>query len=176
MAVPGILRGAIPGNTVRDALDRGYKLGFIGSGDSHDGHPGLAHLASPLGGGLAALLTDDLTREGVRRALRERRSYATNGHRILLRTALDAARMGSVVEPRKDGEKSLLYVRAIGTAPIEKIEVVRSGEIVETVPGGEAWDLAATFDLESLASGEYVYVRAVQVDDGAAWSSPIFVE
>jgi hypothetical protein len=48
----------LAGNFVRDALGRGYTLGFIGSGDSHDGHPGLAHLASPqMGGSRAASRT-----------------------------------------------------------------------------------------------------------------------
>ena len=46
---PGPIYGPVPGNFVRDVLDRGYRLGFVGSGDSHDGHPGLAHLASPTG-------------------------------------------------------------------------------------------------------------------------------
>ena len=30
--------------------------------------------------------------------------------------------------------------------------------------------------LADLESGEYVYVRAVQADGGAAWSSPFFVD
>jgi hypothetical protein len=55
---------AIAGNWVRDQLVRGYKLGFIGSGDSHDGHPGFPHYVAQ-SGGLAAIWTDDATREGV---------------------------------------------------------------------------------------------------------------
>ena len=30
--------------------------------------------------------------------------------------------------------------------------------------------------VEELRPGEYVYVRAVQRDDGAAWSSPIYID
>ena len=30
--------------------------------------------------------------------------------------------------------------------------------------------------VEALRPGEYVYVRAVQRDGGAAWSSPIYVD
>ncbi|MDX1504058.1 MAG: hypothetical protein R3325_16990, partial [Thermoanaerobaculia bacterium] len=41
---PGRIYAPVAGNTVRDQLDRGYRLGVVGSGDSHDGHPGLAHL------------------------------------------------------------------------------------------------------------------------------------
>jgi hypothetical protein len=31
-------------------------------------------------------------------------------------------------------------------------------------------------ELRDLRAGEYVYVRVVQADGGAAWSSPFFVE
>lgn len=171
---PQRIYSPLKGNFVRDALDRGYRLGFIGSGDSHDGHPGLAHLVSGYMGGLAAVLSDDLTREGIRSALSERRCYATNGPRILLRAALDGKRMGSAV-PAKS-EPSLLYVRAVACAPIERIELVRSGKLEKTVEGGEHWDVETAFELQNLAANEYLYVRVVQADGGAAWSSPIFVE
>ena len=98
MDSPGLIRGPVEGNFVRDALDRGYRLGFIGSGDSHDGHPGLAGIASP-SSGLAALITEDLTRAGVHAALKQRRAYATNGPRILLHATLDGLAMGSDMPP-----------------------------------------------------------------------------
>ena len=173
---PYRIYSALPGNFVRDVLDRGYKLGFIGSGDSHDGHPGLARLASPSAAGLAAFLTGDLSRDGVYTALRARRTYATNGRRIILRAALDAHGMGSDVPPTAPGETALLYVRAIGTAPIAGIDVIRSGEIVAARDGEEAWDLATTFELEDLRAEEYVYVRVIQIDQETAWSSPFFVQ
>ncbi|NQZ98235.1 MAG: DUF3604 domain-containing protein, partial [Myxococcales bacterium] len=59
---PRTIYSPVPGNFVRDVLDRGFVLGFIGSGDSHDGHPGLSRLANP-SGGLAAIVSEDLTRE-----------------------------------------------------------------------------------------------------------------
>lgn len=164
------------GNFVRDVLDRGYKLGFIGSNDSHDGHPGLAHLVNPSGGGIGAILTDDLTREGIYAALRERRTYATNGPRIILRTAIDANGMGSSIPATQGDDKPLLYIRAIATAPLLAIEVIRSGAIIEQIPGEELYDLATAVSLEPLEKGEYVYVRVTQADEGVAWSSPFFVE
>jgi len=175
-ALDGPLRiySPLAGNFVRDVLDRGHRLGFVGSGDSHDGHPGLAHLVNPSGGGLAALLTSDLTRDGILGALRARRCYATNGQRIVLRVALDGQRMGSSV--KASDQPSLLFIRVIGTTPLERIDVIRSGSVIESLPAGGLDDLAATLELEPLAVGEYVYVRAVQLDRGAAWSSPFFVE
>lgn len=170
---PSPIYDPLAGNFVRDVLDKGYPLGFIGSGDSHDGHPGLAHLAGPNMGGVAALLTRDLTRAGLRTALQERRCYATNGPRIVLRAALDGQRMGSTV-PAKAG-RSLLYVRAVACAPVATIELVRAGKIVETLSGKGHWDVEAAFEPRDLTAGEYLYVRVVQEDGGAAWSSPFFV-
>jgi hypothetical protein len=131
----------VEGSFVRDALDRGYRLGFVGSSDSHDGHPGCVQEPGRRSCGLAAILSRTATREAILEALRARRTYATSGPRILLRVALDGEPMGSVV----------------GAAPSRTLAV----EVVAPVP---------------LAPGEYVYVRAVQEDDGAAWSSPFFVD
>ncbi len=64
---PRVVHEPVAGNFVRDVLQRGYQLGFVGSGDSHDGHPGLTSLGNSGSGGLAAILSDDLTREGVSR-------------------------------------------------------------------------------------------------------------
>ncbi len=173
---PYRIYSALQGNFVRDVLDKGVQFGFIGSADSHDGHPGLAGLASPSGSGIAALLTDDLTRRGVYDALRARRTYATNGPRIILRAAIDTHKMGTTLPESDSDQTALLFLRAIGTAPLAGIEVIRGGETIATIPGEELWDLATTVELEPLRAGEYVYVRVIQVDRGTAWSSPFFVE
>ncbi len=176
MDSPSRIYDPMPGNFVRDALDMGYKLGFIGSGDSHDGHPGLAQLAAPQGG-LAAIISEDRTRAGVLAALRARRVYATNGPRILLRMALGADPMGSTitVEPGKSLD-AVLLVRVVGTAPLERVELIRSGELVDAVESDGALDTVLQRKIEGLRAGEYIYVRVVQQDGGAAWSSPIFIE
>jgi hypothetical protein len=166
----------VRGNFVRDALDRGYRLGFVGSGDSHDGHPGLAHLGAPTGG-LAAILSEDRTREGVLEALRQRRVYASNGPRILLRTALGSHPMGATVPVPAGGELSLeLFVHAVAPAPLARVDLIRSGEIVDSVAIDDVTEVLLQRPVAGLRAGEYVYVRVVQVDEGAAWSSPIFFE
>jgi hypothetical protein len=180
---PGVIYSPVPGNFVRDQLDRGYRFGFLGSGDGHDGHPGLSQVAGGQGG-LAAILAEDATREAVLDAVRQRRCYATNGPRIVLRAALDGHRMGSAVEPPVGGVEgagsvggvALLWIHAIGTAPISLVEVIRSGHVVERADARGAWEFTAAPQLADLAPGEYVYVRVTQVDGGLAWSSPFFVE
>jgi len=170
---PGKIYSAVPGNFVRDALGRGMRFGFIGSGDSHDGHPGLAYLANP-SGGLAAIFSEEKTRAGVLGALRARRTYATNGPRIWLRAWLDENEMGALVPSSEAPAHELRFVIA-ATAPVERVDVIRSGEIVSVIPGASRRELSETLTLSPLRPGEYVYVRVVQEDGGAAWSSPVYV-
>jgi hypothetical protein len=155
---PGRIYSAVEGNFVRDVLDRGIRFGFIGSGDTHDGHPGLAHLASP-SGGLAAIFAEELSRESVLDALRRRSVYATNGPRIWLRVWLDHPELRFAVA---------------ATSGVDRVDVVRSGAVVAELPGEGRRELSGAFPLKGFAEGEYVYLRVVQDDGGAAWSSPLF--
>ncbi len=177
---PGVIYSPLPGNFVRDVLDRGVKFGFVGSGDSHDGHPGLAHMASP-SGGLAAFLTSDLTREGILEALRTRRVYATNGPRIVLDTRLEGRAMGEEVELSELELESprvvsgSLEVFAVAPGALDRVDVIRSGQIELSVSCDARRECGFSERLEDLEPGEYVYVRAVQIDGGAAWSSPYYL-
>ena len=166
-----------PGHFGRDALDLGYPIGFVGSGDGHDGHPGLTHLGPHYPtGGLTAILSEDLTRAAVLEALRSHRVYATSGPRILLRTALGPARMGTHIAAAELGDEPSLFVQVQGTAPILAVEVIRSGDVTAALAGDGAADFAAAATLDAFSPGEYLYVRVSQEDGGMAWSSPIFVD
>lgn len=167
---PAPIYDPVAGNWVRDALDRGYRLGLIGSGDGHDGHPGHSHLVSRTGG-LVALLTADRTRQGVLEALRQRRVYATSGPRIVLEVHLGEVPMGGEAEAG-DGR---LEISLVAAAVVERVDIVRSGEVVTSLPGQGRRQASAALPLPGLRSGEYVYVRVVQVDGGLAFSSPIFI-
>lgn len=188
---PGmVVRNALAGNFVRDALDRGYGLGFVGSSDGHDGHPGLAHLASP-SGGVAAILSDEVTREGIYEALLARRTYATNGPRIVVRASYagwpigadipaDEAAAGAV-GPIAGVPQTTLVVRAIAPGEIARIEVVsRQGAAGAGALTGEALcgegerECNLTVPLPGFQAGGYLYLRVVQEDGGAAWTSPFF--
>jgi hypothetical protein len=176
---PVVIYDPVAGNFVRDALDRGYRLGFVGSGDSHDGHPGLAHLErGPGRGGLAAILAEERTRESVLAALRARRVYATNGPRIALRARLDGHPMGSLLRSAAEGAADMqrLELGAVTEEPIERVEMIRSGKLVPlpTQPGEREW--SGSLSIPRLEAGEYLYLRVIQVDSGAAWSSPFYAE
>jgi hypothetical protein len=171
---PRLIYRPVEGNFARDALDRGYRLGFVGSGDSHDGHPGLAHLAAP-SGGLVGILAEKLTRESVLAALRARRVYATNGPRIVLHVTLDGEPMGSAVAAGGEASR-LLEIRAVAPEIVERLDLVRSGKVVRSFDGAGSRERSLSEPVGDLESGEYLYVRVVQVDGGAAWSSPFFFD
>jgi hypothetical protein len=166
------VHGAIPGNFVRDALLYGYRLGFVGSGDSHDGHPGLANLAGGQSG-LAGIFTESLDWPGLLSAMKQRRTFATNGIRPWMEVFIDETFMGSSLSISADDH--VLRVRYEATAPIERIDLVRSDRIA-SLEGGDSLSLELERKIPRLQPGEFHYVRIIQKDGGVAWSSPIFVD
>ncbi len=179
MGAPAGIRNPSPGSFVVDALARGYRLGFVGSGDSHDGHPGLAHRRAATGG-LVAILTADRTREGVLQALRQRRTYATSGARMYLEFTLGATPMGHV-HPFQPPENpptihSTYFARVIGTDDIREMVLVKNGVPYGKLESEGTREASFTFPDPEIASGDVVYLRVEQRDRSLAWSSPIFVE
>lgn len=173
---PGRIYEPVAGNFVRDALGRGYVLGFVGSGDSHDGHPGLAQLAAS-SGGLAAIVSQDLTRPAILEALRSRRVYATNGPRIVLWAEIAERPLGAVIDPnwlRTHHPAVPLRVEVNAPAEIDRVDVVSSAGEVVAVDCGRAPRCRFDHPLPEMAEGDFLYVRVVQVDGGAAWSSPFY--
>jgi len=173
---PAPIYSPVVGNFVRDVLNQGFRLGFVGSGDGHDGHPGLSHI-NAASGGLAAILSVDLTREGVLSAMRARRVYATNGPRVLMQVSLAGHVMGSTLEARvlneQGREERQIEVMATGPSTMQQIDLIRSGELIESIPCGD-FRCSASRTIENLEPGEYLYVRVLQTNGGAAWSSPFF--
>ena len=186
MDSPELVRRAQTEYTVRYQLDQGLRLGFLGSGDGHDGHPGLAHLSPVYGwrtnrttgarmgrGGLAAILSEDLTRESLLEALRARRCYATSGPRILVHTTLGGHPIGAVV-PR-EGLEARLELLVVGTAPIRFLDLVYPDR-VERTDAEDALRIQVTLDLPQLPDEGYLYLRVIQEDGAMAWTSPWFFE
>ena len=166
----------VAGNFVRDVLDEGVRLGFIGSGDSHTGQPGYSYRGMPLGSGLAAIRAEALTRDGIRQAMIARHVYATNGARIFLAVSIDGAPMGSVIAAgAPSASESVLQIRVVAETPIARVDFVRGGKVTSEPLGG-ALEWSNERAIPRLRSGDYHYVRVIQSDGGAAWSSPIFAE
>lgn len=177
---PVPVRGGEPGYFVRDTLLRGDRLGFIGSGDSHDGHPGLAQIAGGQGG-LAGLMTTELSRPALLEALRRRATFATNGIRPFLEVHLNETPMGGQLQAplsrdKEDPRTSLnLRIRYEATSPVKRIDLIRSGRVAQLAGEGQL-SIDLTRSIPGLAPGEFHYVRILEEGGGTAWSSPIFVD
>jgi hypothetical protein len=65
-----------------------------------------------------------------------------------------------------------LTVEVVASSPLDRVDVIRSGQIHSSVPCDGKEECGFSYTLENLNPGEYVYVRAVQIDGDAAWSSP----
>jgi hypothetical protein len=170
---PQTVRDAVAGHFARDALDGGDRLGFLGSGDTHDGHPGCPDPERKRRCGLVGVFADERSRESVLAALRARRCYATNGPRVFLDVRLGGAPMGAAIAA---AEALPLAVRVVAPKPIARVEVIRGGRVAESIEGMGLRELRVERPLAALRPGEYVYVRVRLPDDRAAWSSPFFVE
>ena len=171
---PERIYSSVAGNFVRDELDRGAMLGFIGSGDSHDGHPGLAHLVNPQMGGARG--------RAHARPLARRHPLGAEGAPLLRdqRPAHHPARRAG--RPAHGHDRAR---RSPGVAALRARHRLRADRDTSSSsaparspsprPGESHWDVETAFHPADLAAGEYLYVRIVQEDGGAAWSSPFFV-
>jgi Protein of unknown function (DUF3604) len=141
---------------MHDAFEMGYRVGVVCHSDDHKGRPGATTPgASTFGaiGGLSCYFMPELTRDALFEALRTRRHYGTTGTRMFLDVrgtfAADVtgfsedpqlgpaeefpvreAMMGDIIRP--GGVPMKLFVEAIGTAPIERIDVLHGTRVVQS--------------------------------------------
>jgi len=142
---------------LHDAFDLGLRVGVVCHSDDHKGRPGATRPgASHFGaiGGLTCYLMPELSRAALFAALRRRHHYGTTGTRLFLSVtghfrapvslfaddpALGAAttspvtevQMGDIVAP--GSQVMRLEVEAIGSAPLERIDVLHGKDVARTV-------------------------------------------
>jgi uncharacterized protein DUF3604 len=175
---------------VSRALAMGWRVGFTAGGDDHAGHAG-TDFAIPFGearyqAGLMAVLAAGKTREAIWDAMWNRRVIATTGPRILLNYTLNGRPMGSELSG-VDGPREL-HITFHGTAPVERVDVIRSNDIVHTeqvneLDGELTWRDDAPLDDVMLPPAKFCdhpfafyYVRLIQSDGHVAWASPIWID
>ncbi|MCL2158849.1 MAG: DUF3604 domain-containing protein [Oscillospiraceae bacterium] len=168
--------------SVSEMLKRNFKLGIVAGSDGHDGHPGNAqsplvkhpHLFHFCGSGLCAVLCDELTRENVYEAIKNRRCYATSGTPIVLNFRANGHEMGSQIQ--NCTKKPRLYAKCEGTYLLKEMRIVKNGKIIHAENCHELWEHEFEFVDESFEPGDKAnyYIRVVQADMESAWSSPVF--
>ncbi len=182
-----------PHKFVLDALDRGYRLGFVGGSDSHglrwhatepEGRDSFVPAGTRVGWkedpfrtGMTVVLAPELTREALFNGLSQRCCYATTGEFIVLDFRVNNTLMGSEVHTVTAPHIS---VSVQGSAPLHTVEVIRSGQVFSSVHLGADKNIASLqfeFDDNIIIPQEthYYYLRVLQADGNMAWSSPIWV-
>ncbi len=148
---------------LHDAFALGGRVGVVCHSDDHKGRPGATRPgASHFGaiGGLTCYLMPELTRPALFAALRARHHYGTTGTRMFLAVSghfaapvtlfeddpalgpasarrTTAVQMGDIVHP--GAQTMRLQVEAIGSAPIERIDVFHGTALAHSVcPQGDA--------------------------------------
>jgi len=150
---------------LHDAFDMGYRVGVVCHSDDHKGRPGATTPgASTFGaiGGLSCYFMPELTRDALFEALRTRRHYGTTGTRLFLDVrgtfekdvtgfsedpalgparefALRDAMMGDII--RAGDVPMKLSVEAIGTAPLDRVDVLHGKQVVQVARPFSAADL-----------------------------------
>jgi len=141
---------------LHDAFKKGYRVGVVCHSDDHKGRPGATRPgASTFGaiGGLTCYFMPELTRVALFDALRRRRHYGTTGTRLFLdlRATFDAPVTAFSEDPKLAGGKEFAVREAlmgdiirpgavpmrlagevIGTAPIERLDVLHGANVVQT--------------------------------------------
>lgn len=152
--------------SIQYALSQGHRFGMVGSSDSHNGISGYRT-------GMLAVFAPELTRESIVEAWKNRRAYALRGgERILVEFSVNDAFMGG--EVRVTGAPRLA-AKIAGTAPLERVEIIRDKEFIYTTPG-----MGPTLQFEYSDNGatrgeHYYYLRISQQGEAYAWSSPVWV-
>src|SRR5215469_9145841 len=150
---------------LHDAFEKGYRVGVVCHSDDHKGRPGATKPgASTFGaiGGLTCYFMPELTRDALFEALRKRRHYGTTGTRLFLdvRGKFDQdvtgfsedpklgpakefpvreAMMGDIIRPKTVPMK--VAVEVIGTAPLERVDVLHGTHVVQSERPFTASDL-----------------------------------
>jgi hypothetical protein len=106
----------------------------------------------------------------------KRHVYATSGVRIYLDFKLNGVFMGDEITVSDSESSKVMEVEVHGTAPIDRIDIIRSNEVLRSYHPSQ-WDFEETFVDDGYSSGEDFYmVRVVQKDGNRAWTSPIWVD
>ena len=141
---------------LHDAFEQGHRVGVVCHSDDHKGRPGATRPgASTFGaiGGLTCYFMPELTRDALFEALRRRRHYGTTGTRLFLdlratferpvtgfpedpqlacgkEFSVREALMGDIIRPGSVPMR--LAAEVIGTAPIERLDVLHGAKVVQT--------------------------------------------
>ena len=169
-----------PGGGVYSALARGYRLGFIGSGDSHAGAPGRSYPRDRVWcvhqkSGFACVFARELTREAIFDALRNRRTYATTGVRLILEFSVNDVSMGRHATVEDPTRPRVIRIHAIGEGPLKTLRIIKNNQELFRRDVSRDEEYFEYHDTGPACDGDFYFVHVAQRDENAAWSSPVWI-
>jgi hypothetical protein len=145
---------------VKHAWDKGYRLGVILSSDHWSTHISYA-----------LVWAEDRSREAILEALRARRTYGATDN-IVLEFWIGDHFMG---EEFSATEVPPIRIKVVGTDTISDIHVIRNNTSIYQNPGGSREVELSFRDMDPEPGTNFYYLRVLQENRQAAWSSPIWV-
>jgi len=164
---PGKANTNQPAGFVWSAWKRGWRIGLLSNSDHESTHQSYA-----------CVWAAELTNTAVLDAIKQRRSYAATDNIVLQfeATSNGAQKVKMGGEFAASAAPSLSF-RASATAPVDSLEIVRSGEVVYSSKPGTSTVAVDFRDEDAPGDGwAHYHVRIVQLDGQIAWSSPIWVD
>lgn len=169
------LKGQCFENSVMFALKKGLRLGLVAGSDTHRARPGGA-VKEPRGhypGGLCAIWAESLTRRSIFQALKQRRTYALTGSRIVLDMRVNGEPMGSEIPATKGVSIS---VDAWGQTTLSKVEIMKNGQVWKTAQLHEdECHLVFEDDGPDDGASAFYHCRVTQADGHLAVCSPVWL-
>lgn len=156
-------------SSVWEALDRGYRIGFVGSGDSHWMGTGEDY-------GITGAYVEELTREGVFEGIRSKRVFASTGTRASIDFRVNGALMGGEIEAHGPVK---IEVKVSGDADLDAVEIVKDHKVIHAVAGDGPGQAFTFVDQQPGSDGDkpsYYYLHICQKNAMYAWTSPTWVD
>lgn len=181
-----------PEGSIRAALNKNYRFGFIAGGLDDRGiySSFYDNKQTQYSSGLTAIFAKDQTRESLWEAINQRACYATTGERIILGFYIAEVFMGGILSTQS--KPGLLFNRyisgfVIGSEALKTVEIIRNGKVFHsfavnnnhldfTLDDSEPLNEISLTTQDNSSLFSYYYLRVVQKDGHMAWSSPIWID
>ncbi|MCK9222888.1 MAG: CehA/McbA family metallohydrolase [Limnochordia bacterium] len=171
-------RGYAP-RAINTLLQQGFRFGMVGSTD-HNRPPG-----HPNGGigiyeqAITGLWAEDMTRQDVFSALKQRRCFSSNGPFLATWIRVNGTFMGGVAA---GGRCNTIEVQVHPTTRITSVRLIRDGKVVDTRKKLTSEPTTYTFtDEPKDTMNHWYYAEVIQKPEpgldyeGIAWTSPVWV-
>ena len=152
------------------ALDKGWHLAPTNNQDNHKGKWGNANDARDV------ILTDDFTEQGIYRAIRAMRVYATEDKNLEITYTVNGQQLGSIItEKPKKLNVSVTVYDPDKTDSIVKVELVANSGIVAHTWSDPAELASGKVEAELDPKYSYYFVRVTEGDGDLAVTAPVWV-